>query len=308
MKTSEGPNRKPLKNKGVSVKELPKARVSGPILLGGAELDCYVLEDGTAVLNKGKMMKAIGRQWKGASRTERPNFIGAKNLQPFISEELDRKLEGLDFADNGRIISGYEADTLPLVCDTYLQARAAGVLTPSQEPIAQMCEILVRSFARVGIIALIYEQLGFEKFKHPDALRILIESYLADEVRKWTKEFPDEFFAQMDKIYGHERTTSRNRPKYYAKFINKHIYDPLEQGRVLTKLKEVNPTNSKGNRKNRFHSHLSEEIGLPAVRQRIWEVNAVMKISPNKRKFEGLYAKLTGQSYQTEAFDDDLQD
>jgi len=57
-------------------------------------------------------------------------------------------------------------------------------------------------------------RLELEKYKHPEALRMLIESYLSEEIRKWAKEFPDELFFQMDRIYGKLRTISRNRPKY----------------------------------------------------------------------------------------------
>ena len=49
-------------------KNIPKAWGKGPINLGGVELDCYILEDGTPILNKGRMMKALGRTWKGSSR------------------------------------------------------------------------------------------------------------------------------------------------------------------------------------------------------------------------------------------------
>jgi len=44
-------------------KNIPKAWGKGPINLGGVELDCYILEDGTPILNKGRMMKALGRTW-----------------------------------------------------------------------------------------------------------------------------------------------------------------------------------------------------------------------------------------------------
>jgi len=58
---------------------------------------------------------------------------------------------------------------------------------------------------------------------------MLIESYLDSEIKKRSKEFPDELFIQLDRIYGNARTTSRNRPRYYAKFIRKYIYDPIER-------------------------------------------------------------------------------
>lgn len=299
-----GPLKKSNKIKDVTNKKTLKVWGKGPVKIFDVELDCYILRDGTALLNKGKMMKAIGRPWKGSTRSGLPNFVGAINLQPFIRPELEEKLKGVEFYDGGKVISGYHADILPLVCNVYLEAREAGVLSPNQLPVAQKCEILIRSFARVGIVALIYEQLGFEKYKHPEALRLLIESYLSDEIRKWAKEFPDEFFFQLDRIYGNQKTTSRNRPKYYAKFIRKYIYDPIENGLVLGELDKRNPINKKGTRSIRFHQIMNEEKGLPILRAQIWQVAAVIKVSANKKKFENSYARLIGNPYQLDLFDD----
>jgi len=159
------------------------------------------------------------------------------------------------------------------------------------------------AFATVGITALIYEQLGYEKFKHPEAFKMLIESYLEEKVREWMKEFPDELFYQMDRIYGNQPTTSRNRPLYYAKFIRKYIYDPLESGEVLKVLDERNPKTGKLSRKYRHHSHLSEKIGLPAIRSQIWQVVAALKMSAGKTKFENNYARIMGQQYQPDLWE-----
>lgn len=299
----KGPLAKNAEDKGIVKAKPPKVWGKGPVRFFDMELDCYILQDGTPLLNKGKMMKAIGRAWKGASRTDRPNFIGAVNLQPFIRSELEEKLKGIEFYDGSKLISGYHADILPLVCNVYLEAREAGVLSNSQQPIAQKCEILIRSFARVGIVALIYEQLGFERFKHPDALRMLIESYLSEEIRKWSKEFPDELFFQMDRIFGKTRTTSRNRPKYYANFIRKYIYEPIEKGLILSELDQRNPTNEKGRRVVRHHQIMNEDKGLPTLRAQIWQVTGVLKVSANKRKYEQAYARLMDKPYQEELWE-----
>lgn len=285
-------------------KKIRKAWGSGRINLGGLELDCYVLEDGTPVLNQGKMMLALGRMPRGKSRTDnKPSFVGAINLQPFIRPDLEKYLEGIEFYDGGRLLKGYDAKILPLICKVYREAYKAKKLTPNQIPTAEKCEILSDAFALVGITALIYEQLGYEKFKSPDAFRMLIESYLSDEVRKWSKEFPDELFYQMDRIYGHQPTTSNNRPQYYAKFIRKYIYDPLEKGEVLKALDAKNPKTEKGYRKNRHHQSTSEKIGLPAVRAQVWQVTATLKVSPNKSKFENNFARMMGQQYQPDLFE-----
>lgn len=283
---------------------IPKAWGSGPMTLNGVEVYCAVLEDGTPILNKTRMMKALGRSWKGSSRSDRPVFIGAKNLQPFIRPELDEMLKGVEYLDGTRLATGYDAKILPQICRVYRDAERAGVLTPNQLPTAQICEAMNDAFAGVGITALIYEQLGYEKFKHPEAFRLLIESYMADEVRKWKKEFPDELFFQMDRIYGNQTTTSRNRPLYYAKFLRKYIYEPLEKGEVLKELDVRNPKTKGINRKGRHHSNLSEGIGLPAVRSQIWQVVAALKMSANKQKYETNFARMMGQTYQTDLFED----
>ncbi len=261
----------------------------GPVKISNIELDCCILDDGTPVLNKGKMMKAIGRSWKGNIISNRPSFIGAANLQPFVREEMEEKLRGIEYLDGETIRTGYHADILLDVCNTYLDARQAHVLMKNQLPIANTCESLVRSFAKAGVAALIYEQLGFDK---PDVFKRLVENHLAEDVRKWSKEFPDELFFQMDRIYGNIRTTSRNRPLYYAKFIRKYIYDPIENGFLLSKLDDKNPKNDKKNRNLRHHSFLSEVRGLPELRAQIWQIVGLLKSSASKVDFERAYKAL----------------
>ncbi len=278
-------------------KELKKLWGSGHLPLMGIEIDTYVLEDGTPLIGKTKILKALGRPKKGDTKTDRPEFLSANNLIPFITNDLNSKLQGIEFKNGNQVVSAYSSDILPLICNVYLEARQAGVLTKGQLPIAQQCEILVMAIAKVGMAALVYESVGFEKFKHPEALRMLIESYLSDEIRKWSKEFPDELFRQMDRIYGNEKTTSRNRPQYYAKFLRKYIYDPIERGIVLKELDERTPRDSKGRKKTRLHQSASEDIGVPAIRAQIWQIVGVLKTSSNKRNFENNYNMLIGQAY-----------
>lgn len=298
---------KKVEKQNVKIETVPQLWGSGPLKFGGIEIDAYVLDDGTALIGKRKILTALGRPEKGDSPdSSRPAFLSANNLQTFITPELEEKLKGVDFIDaKKQKYNAYPADILAMICDVYLEARLAKKLTANQMPIAQQCEILVRAFARVGITALIYEQLGFEKLKHPDAFRMLIESYLSEELRKWSKEFPDELFIQMDKIYGNERTTSRNRPMYYAKFIRKYIYDPIEKGQVLTELDKKAEKTATGKKKTRLHQGLNEEKGLPNLRAQIWQVIGVLKTSRSKRIFEASYQRLMGNSFQTNLFEEE---
>ena len=74
-----------------------------------------------------------------------------------------------------------------------------------------------------------------------------------------------------------------------SRFINGHIYDPIEKGAILDKLKELNPLNKKGQRRKRLHQFLNEDMGL---RDRIAKVTAIMQISPNMRRFKESYERM----------------
>lgn len=90
---------------------------------------------------------------------------------------------------------------------------------------------------------------------------------------------------------------------YYAKFLRKYIYEPIEKGSVLKRLDEKIPKDSKGRKKARLHSATSEEIGLPAIRAQIWQIVATLKVSSDKRKFENNFNRMMGQTWQGDLFE-----
>jgi hypothetical protein len=99
---------------------------------------------------------------------------------------------------------GYPATILADICDVVLAARKAGVLQKQQEHIADQCEILVRGFARVGIIALVDEATGFQRDRAKDALTRILEAFIAKELRPWLRTFPDEFYQELYRLKGKE--------------------------------------------------------------------------------------------------------
>ncbi len=284
-------------------------------IMGEIEFDCYVLEDGTAVLSGRGMQRVLGLGDRETHGSKLAGILGQSVLSPFISNELAR-----DFANPIRFIRpgrggtparGYEATTLTKICRAVLEARRHDVMKNNAlfQQIAQQSEMIVAAFSDAGIVAYVYEVTGYEKIKDPNVIRNIVDGYLAKQVRKWSKEYPDELFTQMDKIYGNEKTTSRNRPMYYAKFIRKYIYGPLLSGELLKRLDDENPV-TKGkdagtlpHRKKRHHSHTNTELGLPTLKSQIWQIVGLLKISPNKRTFESNFNRMIGQSTQPELFD-----
>jgi hypothetical protein len=80
----------------------------GKITIGENELPCAVLSNGVRVITGTAIFKAFGRTQRGRALHEkenekrvlnRPSFIDAKNLQPFIDAGLEQKLKVIIYKD-----------------------------------------------------------------------------------------------------------------------------------------------------------------------------------------------------------------
>ncbi|MDP2246877.1 MAG: P63C domain-containing protein, partial [Nitrosomonadales bacterium] len=212
----------------------PKALYIGTLPIGDIVLDCAVLDNGARVLTATSIFTAFGRARKGMNSrleidgTKLPPFLASKNLEPFINQDVIERTMPIRYLDGAKEKTGYVAGLLPKMCEIYLSARrVGGVLTASQEKLAEQSEILLSALAQVGIDALVDEATGFQYDRKHNALRLLLSKYIAEGLQKWLFTFPDSFFVELDRLYGNEPTTSRKRPQYYGKFINKYVYDPI---------------------------------------------------------------------------------
>ena len=270
----------------------------GSLGLGKQEIKCAVLVDGTRVLNQETFLQTLGRARKAKGRTGvtsggRPAFLAAANLEPFITPELDSMLAPIPYNPvSGGRAWGYRAEVLPLVCDVYLAAREQrNVLTKAQEPTAAICEILVRSLAKVGIIALVDEATGYQEVRARDELQRILEFYVQAEFRPWTKMFPDEFFEGIYRLQGWEyKPGTAKRTQYVGKLINEYVYKPLPQG-VLDELRALNPVTEKGYRRRKHFQHLTADTGNTHLDRQISTVTTLMRIANTKEEFENLFER-----------------
>jgi len=278
----------------------PLAPYNGTLKLGDHEMPCDVLEDGTRLIRRKEFLKAMGRGRIGGTTLQRsidenlPVFLTANNLTPYLKQEIKLALaEKIFRLPNGKKAVGFCAQALPEACKIYLQARQDKVLNKQQLIIANQCEIMMMAFARVGLDALIDEATGYQYVRDRNSLQKLLEKYVYDEVREWTKKFPDEFFQQAYKIHGwqYPRLTGKNHPQYLGKFINKYVYDKMPPG-VLEELKRKNPANQNGNRQHRHHQFLTEDIGNEKLKDQLNRVTTIMKISDNMEEFKNYMEKL----------------
>jgi hypothetical protein len=274
--------------------EVPQAThgsPDSPLHIGDLEIPAYVLADGRRVLAQIGMIDALGMSRGGSSRggDRIAKFAGQDRLKPFAPNSLTTgTLSPIEFrTPQGTRALGYEATVLADICDAVLEARKAKALTKKQEHIAVQCEILVRGFARVGIIALVDEVTGYQADRARDGLAKILEAFVAKELRKWVKTFPAEFYQELFRLRGLPYNGSVKKPQYIGHLTNDLVYSRLAPG-VLDELRALTPRNEKGQLKYKLFQRLTEDVGHPKLREHLASVTALMKASDKWTQFQAM--------------------
>ncbi len=286
----------------VPLETLPKAicgEPGNPLRIGNVEIQCYVLEDGKRVLVQREMISALNMKYGSGSPSfsvssdRLSNFISTKSIKPFVSNDLfDLITKPIKFkTTRGNLAHGYEATALADLCDAVLESRKTGKLNYQQVHIADQCEILMRGFARVGIIALVDEVTGYQDIRSRRALEQILDKFITGELRKWAKTFPDDFYKEMFRLRGWQYAPfSVKRPGVVGKYTNDLVYERLAPG-VLDELRKKNPKDHKGRRKNKYFQWLTEDVGHPRLREHLSSVITLMKASSSWNQFYRMLQK-----------------
>lgn len=267
---------------------LRKSSFEGTLSIGDSALEVAVLDNGMRIIRQSAVFRALGRPPRGNSRVINiPTFMDAANLQPYIDEELMAMISKIPYIDkNGNPQEGYNAMILPLVCDLYLRARADGAIKlPSQMASAAKAEILIRSLAKVSIIALVDEATGYDvqKGRGIDELQMFLKKFMREDAAKWVKTFDEDFFDMIYRMNGWTWTGTSKHPGVVGKWINDIVYERLAP-KVLDELRKRNPKNENGNRSHKHFQFLTEEVGHPKLKEHLAGVMAIGRISKNNWK------------------------
>lgn len=289
--------------------KLPQATHEGVIKIGEAEIPCAVLPDGRRLLTQSGVMQALGRARQAKGRdyydadVNLPAFLTAKNLKPFISNELLVTSSQVEFRlINGIRAFGYSAEILPKVCDVYLNAADNGALTHTQEHIATKAMVLMRGLAHVGIIALVDEATGYQKDRARDALARILEAYVTKELQPWVRTFDSDYYEHMFRLrglpYPPEKITYR--PAYFGHLTNDIVYSRLAPG-VLSALKDEAKRDEKKGTK--LFQHLTAGYGRQELLKHLGMVVGLMKISDDWQDFMRKLNRVATRYNETMALD-----
>lgn len=273
-----------------SKRELPVATHGSsehPLRIGGITMPCYVLEDGRRVLTMRGLQSSLGFSTGGGKE-------GARKIPSFLQKLEKNGLEIKDLAvradspfdflipQSNQVASAYEATLLADICEAVLEARQKNLI-PIDSVYAKQCEVLLRGFARVGIVALVDEATGFQKDRAKDALAQILEQFIAKELQPYVKTFPAEFYEELFRLRGlkYPPETPNFRPQYFGTLTNDIVYERLAPGL----LEEMKRQAAKDAKKAHLHRRLTQEVGHPKLREHLAAVIMAMRMSSDYPSF-----------------------
>jgi hypothetical protein len=261
--------------------QMPFSMFRGKLAIGAIELECHVLSDGRRVLTQGEVVRILtgGRDSSDLQRYIRNNplfpedFTAGQNFQFRVP-------------NNPTLAIGYEATVLIEICQRYLEARSQGKLRKNQLHLAVQAEIVVRSCAKVGIIALVDEATGYQEVRAKRALQLKLQAFIAEEIQEWARMFPEEFWLQLARLEG-IRYAPRARPLRWGKYVMMFVFDAIDKD-VGLELRKKNP--NPHFLKN--HHQWLQKFGRDQVHDQIERVVTIMKLCDDMEDFRKKFARV----------------
>lgn len=285
-------------NKNAIKKIIPQAINEGILNLAGAQIECAVLNDKRRLITQTALFQAFERPRKGLVRVEGyPSIIGGKNLAKHAGDDLLEKSKVIDYiSTEGRVVTGYNAEIIPLICEVYLDAEICGDLTLKQLPQLERSKILIRSLAKIGITGLIDEATGYQYEREVNALQKLFDGYITNDLQKWSGIFPAKYYKEIFRLHNwNYDSTSNARPSYVGTFTNKYVYGMLPPG-ILEELKirtpiKVSKSTNKKYKENKYYQRLTE-TGIEEVDSYIDRIIMFMEMCDDINEFKSKFDKV----------------
>ena len=270
-----------------------RATHEGEIRIGDISIPCYVLENGARVISHRGLQKSLGIGVSGGAK-KTADFVVSIERKSQSEHDLSARISSpIEFVppNFGRSAFGYEATVLHDICELILSARQQDVLSGRRmEKIAAQCEILVRGFARVGIIALVDEATGYQYDRPRRELEGYLSKFLSESLRRWVRTFPADYFKELCRLRGVELRPDMKLPQYFGHLTNNLIYRRIAPG-LLHRLKERRE--ERGSQSNKLTWWLSDEVGRPELLVHLGIVVGLMKINTDYSAFEKQLDQIT---------------
>jgi hypothetical protein len=275
-------------------KDLPAAKWPGVLTIGTKEIPCYVLDSGQRVISRNAATGILTDE-KGGGNLEQ--YLVVQSLRGYVPPGFQDQM--IEFFVPGTsapntTTKGISAEAFIEICQAYVSAFEAGALnTDRQKEIAVKAAMFLAACAKVGLLAMIDEATGYQYERTSDALQVKLKLYLAEEMRKWEKTFPDQLWEQFGRLTKWTGSI-QSRPKYWGNLVMELIYEYLDAD-VAQWLRVNAPKPIKG--KN-YHLWMTEQYGLKKLIEHIWKVIGIASTCDDmkelRHKMEELYGTKPG--------------
>lgn len=298
----------------------PTMLYRGDLVVAGVTLPCAVVDmktggDPVRILTESGITNALLGVRSGASKRIKkkaedegalvPLFIAPSQLKPFIDNDLlNGPLKPIEYMDGDRMVKGFDATALPVVCDIWLRAREAGALQKQQLEKAQKAEVLTRALAKVAIIALVDEATGYQAHRSKDALAKILEAFVAKELQPYLKTFPPAYYEELFRLYNLPFPPEGNkswRPAFFGHITNEVVYSRIAPD-LLPALKKAA---SRAERQSKLHQWLTQDMGHPKLREHLSSIVTIMKLSRTPSEFKSNVNRIHPRYGDSQQFDFD---
>lgn len=165
-----------------------------------------------------------GKSVRTAGTFEKPLFIAADVCEVLgISKHRDALARLPDSCKGVPVVVDGKGGDREMA--TLTEAGVYRLIFNSRKPNAEafqtwVTEEVLPSIRKTGAYALVQRNVVLEKF-------------LLDAPSEWKKEFSDEFFAGVMRLYGHTFTRNTGTPGFVGHFINEFVYEAIFDGLPL---------------------------------------------------------------------------
>lgn len=229
-----------------------KAVATGKLF--GGLVDCYVLEDGRRVLSQRGAVAAL-TQKAGETGGAKHGLLGRfferlpENYRP---ESVD-PVSGIQLPGGGTA-NGIGAEWFVDILNAYADADDADALHTQQRHLAKNANRLLRTLAKVGIVALIDEATGYERVRSEGALNSYLFRLLSEEPLEWDEMFRPSLVMAICNVYG-KTWEGRRHPQWMAS-VNAKMYEMIVGSEALKRLRSIDPALRAG---SNHHQHFTHE-------------------------------------------------
>lgn len=265
--------------------DLPYSAFPGKLMMGNLELECHVLNDSRRVLTAREMVRALRNTRSNPPGIQRYFDALPDYRQGMFEDRMMRfRIPGLP-----QTAMGFEATVLIDMCDMYISADEKGTLRSNQDGLVTQSWVILRASSKVGIEALIDEATGYQEVREKRALQVKLQAFIADDMQKWVKTFPDEFWHELARLEG-IRYQARHRPLRWGAYVLKFVYRAMDED-VAAELKKRNPNPRYG---QNLHQYL-RDWGKDQLHQQLGGVLAIMRqcndMNEFRARFEQVYER-----------------